>query len=133
MFEKKIVTICGSHSSMDVPSPSSSSHYNSNDSLPTTEHTATLFIHPSNNRNAKRRKIKTTSNHTSPNDKWFPRKRRVVRVSVRRKTTDVASIGFPLGMSFAAVMAQVRFSFLLFWFFNFIDFEAYLICLCVFC
>ncbi|WJX47643.1 hypothetical protein P8452_34309 [Trifolium repens] len=89
---------------MDVPS-----HCNSNDSLPTsTEHTPTQFIHPSNNRNAKRRKIKTTSNHTSPNDNWFPRKRRVVRVSVRRKTTtDVASIGFPLGMSFAAVMAQV--------------------------
>ncbi|KAK2438679.1 protein CPR-5 [Trifolium repens] len=89
---------------MDVPS-----HCNSNDSLPTSpEHTPTQFIHPSNNRNAKRRKIKTTSNHTSPNDNWFPRKRRVVRVSVRRKTTtDVASIGFPLGMSFAAVMAQV--------------------------
>jgi hypothetical protein len=131
MFEKKIVTICGSYSSMDIPS-----HCNSNDSLPTsTEHTPTQFIHPSNNRNAKRRKIKTTSNHTSPNDNWFPRKRRVVRVSVRRKTTtDVASIGFPLGMSFAAVMAQVRFSFLtLFFPFNFIDFEAYLICLCVFC
>ncbi|GAU19727.1 hypothetical protein TSUD_78530 [Trifolium subterraneum] len=88
---------------MDVPSPSSSS----NDSLPTTQHIATLFIHPSNNLNTKTRKIKTTSNHTSPNHKLFPRKRRVVRFPIRRKTTDVSSIGFPLGMSFAAVMAEV--------------------------
>ncbi|CAI8619018.1 unnamed protein product [Vicia faba] len=77
---------------MDVPSTSSSS----------------------NNRLTKRRKNKpmvssheTTSSHTSPNLKRFACKRRVGRVHIRRKRTDLASIGFPLGMAFAAVIAEV--------------------------
>ncbi|CAK8578859.1 unnamed protein product [Lathyrus sativus] len=92
---------------MDVPSTSSSSHCNSNDSLP-------LYTDPSTTCLTKRRNNKpmvspqeTTSSHTSPNFKRLACKRRVVRVSIRRKRTDLASIGFPLGMSFAAVMAEV--------------------------
>ncbi|XP_058735731.1 protein CPR-5-like [Vicia villosa] len=92
---------------MDVPSTSSSSHCNSNDSLP-------LYTNPYINRLTKLRKNKpmiasheTTSSHTSPKIKRLACKRKVVRVPIRRKRTDLASIGFHLGMSFAAVMAEI--------------------------
>ncbi|KAL5053391.1 hypothetical protein RYX36_034073, partial [Vicia faba] len=49
----------------------------------------------------------TTSSHTSPNLKRFACKRRLGRVHIRRKRTDLASIGFPLGMAFATVIAEV--------------------------
>lgn len=44
------------------------------------------------------------------------RKRRNPRILVRRTKGDVSAIGHPLGMSFAAVIAQVRFSNFFFFF-----------------
>ncbi|XP_027191181.1 protein CPR-5-like isoform X2 [Cicer arietinum] len=78
-----------------LSSSSSSSDCNSNVSLRTPEHIT------------RRKKLhEATSYHASPKGKC--KRRKIVRVLIRRKRTDhVSTIGFPLGMSFAAVMAEV--------------------------
>lgn len=50
----------------------------------------------------------TSSQKTKGKGKGVACKRRNPRVPVRRTRVNVADIGLPLGMSFAAVMAQVN-------------------------